>query len=83
MACRRHRNRTGPKITMTDDPKIGDQIEVIDRTYSKYIILGTVLELDAHLMEYSQARIRVDDSPALPTPEIWVTLLNWRLRTAR
>lgn len=57
-------------------PQLGDNIEVID-TDPVRLIRGKVIELDTHPLEYGFAKIRVD-SPALPAPEIWVSLRNAR-----
>lgn len=53
--------------------KVGDLIEVIDQQRSPFPMRGKILELDTSVLGGDYAKIRID-SPALPVPEIWVSL---------
>jgi hypothetical protein len=54
---------------------VGEKIEVIDLNVVKFPTRGTIVEVDLHpTFGDSYAKIRIDDSPTLPIPEVWVNL---------
>lgn len=54
--------------------EVGDDIEVIDKHYASYPIRGKILAVEDNFpVGYPEYKIEVNDSPALPRPEIWVS----------
>jgi hypothetical protein len=66
---------------MSREFEVGDEIEAIDLSISRWPIYGRILALDQHPHPLQEDYALIEaDSPALPPPRVWVSLRLAKLR---